>query len=94
MEPVRLSMAVRGKGFDPSEEKSPPFVRQLQLANYFVAQLHLMAEMCQGRSYNCIRELEKSFSYALLVTMSSSMLLPYAAQGASCRLLLALYMDR
>lgn len=63
------------------------------VADFLVAQLQLAAEMCLGRNYPIIGEIEKLYSYEMLISIiksSNSEML----QSAAAYLLLKLYVDR
>ena len=59
-----------------------------------MAQIELMANMCLGRSYNCIHVLEKLYPYTTLTALISQMDLPPPVKGAFCELLRGLWIDR
>jgi len=50
----RFSRALIKKVLRTSKFGLVGFENQLVLANYVIAQLELMTQMCRGRSYNCI----------------------------------------
>jgi len=63
------------------------------LANYFVAQMDMFADMCLGRSYTVVREFRNEFSYGLLMSMMLRKNLPYTLQAAYAKLILRLWID-
>ena len=64
------------------------------LVLFLVAQIDLMSNMCLGRSYNCIYQLEKKFPYHMLCALISQFNLPSAVKRAVCELLRCLWIDR
>jgi hypothetical protein len=70
------------------------FRLQRQLAEYYLAQIELFAEMCLARHYHTILQLEKVFPYAVLVSCMVNHKLPFRLRAAFTRLLLRLYVDR
>lgn len=44
--------------FEEEKDFEVRFRRQEQLAQYFVAQIQMLAKLCFGRSYNCISMLQ------------------------------------
>ena len=65
-----------------------------QLASYVVMQFELMANMCRGRSYNCIAWLSRSFSYDLLLNMATNQRLPYRFRTVVVDFIITLFVDR
>jgi hypothetical protein len=63
------------------------------VAEYFIAELFLSAEMCLGRNYHSIHKLEELFSYDTLVTILR-MSVTESLKSAVVKLLLRLYVDR
>eukprot|EP00981_Chlorochromonas_danica_P006655 scaffold1447_cov165-Ochromonas_danica.AAC.1 len=63
------------------------------VANYFIAQMFLAAEMCLDRNYIAMNKLDKLFPYDVLVTM---LVLDVTnnLKAAAIRLLMCLYVDR
>jgi len=68
--------------------------RRVQLVQYYQAQLRVFAEMCFSRSYNCIRELEKIFSFDMLVVGMLDENLPKTLRSTFILLCRRLYIDR
>ncbi|GMI08106.1 hypothetical protein TrVE_jg11753 [Triparma verrucosa] len=64
------------------------------LIHYLIAQIDLFANMCSGRSYNCIYALEKKFPYVVLCTLISQHNLPFIVKRPFCDLLRCLWIDR
>jgi hypothetical protein len=61
------------------------FDRQVQLANYFEAELGLMAHMCMGRSDNVAYWLSRSFPYPMLISCANNPYLPPSIRAAFIR---------
>ena len=61
------------------------FKRQTQLASYFVSELAVLANMCFGRSINCIDWLERDFPYETLVSLCNNPYLPATVRGGFVR---------
>ncbi|KAJ1435564.1 inositol 1,4,5-trisphosphate/ryanodine receptor-domain-containing protein [Ochromonadaceae sp. CCMP2298] len=65
------------------------------VSEFFVAQLHLAAEMCLGRNYHVIHALEQLYSYEALVTiLKSGGSNTESLKRAAAYLMLTLYVDR
>jgi hypothetical protein len=85
---------------DESEDESSELpgrrklMLQWELSQYYVAQIKVFANMCQGRSYNCIAHLSKAFPYAMLMHLVSNDKLAYEVRTAFCMLLQVLWVDR
>ena len=79
---------------EAAKEAAEAFTRQETLAQCLVDEIHLLTQMCRGRSYNPIGILSKSFSYDLLMNMASNPWLPHAFRANVVRLTLAVYVDR
>jgi hypothetical protein len=59
------------------------FERLLQLASYFVAQLTLLAKLCQGTSSNCIKVIQESVPYELLISLCANVRVRYQMSSAN-----------
>jgi hypothetical protein len=70
------------------------FLEQRKLAEYYLAQILLYAELAANRSYHSIEQLERQFSYATLVSCMACHLLPFRLRAAFTTLLQRLYVDR
>lgn len=77
-------------GLDCEQKPTP---NKLAVAEYFIAELFLAAEMCLGRNYHAIQKMEELFSYETLVTLLK-MNLNESLKSAVVKLLLRLYVDR
>jgi hypothetical protein len=88
----RLTFA-EARGADGAEVVET-FARHTQIAEYYLANLELMAEMALGRSYNCLHALEHHFSYDLLLTGMTNEALPFSIRRAYTDLVLRLWVDR
>ena len=73
------------------------------VCDYFIAQLHLAADLCSDRNYTAIDTLHEKFPYEVLVTILSGKCFSVVnvgsqaclkLQGASARLLCSMYVDR
>lgn len=69
------------------------FSRQTQLANFFVAELNLLCDMCYGRSDNCCAAMRLSFKYEVLVSLGYNPHLPPGVRAAFIRMCRLLYLD-
>jgi len=67
--------------------------KKQSVAEYFIAELFLAAEMCMDRNYIAMQKLEALFSYETLVSMIK-MDLNNSLKAAAVKLLLCLYVDR
>ena len=97
----RLCYAVTRRSFESVElerSKDPrakvASERHKQHAAYYVGQLRLLAHMCAGRSYNCMKWMEQSFPYTTLIAMAYNVYLPASVRAAALTLCRALYVDR
>jgi hypothetical protein len=70
------------------------FFLHRQLAQYYQAQIDLFAELCAGRSYHSIFQLEREFGYSDLVGCMANHKFPLAMRSSFTALLTALYVDR
>jgi hypothetical protein len=77
-----------------TSERKKQFENQLLLANFVIAQMELLTQLCRGRSYNVITRLEKVFDYGLLMNITTNPHLPYKLAAKTLDLLLALFVDR
>lgn len=65
-----------------------------QVAEYFIAQLYLVADLCLDRNYVAINVLENLFEYDVLLTMLKNIQLPHSCKAAVCKVVRCLYVDR
>ena len=70
------------------------FERHHTLAKFYVAQVLLYAELCLGRSYNCIGKLETMFPFELVVSCMLNTLLPDEVRAAFAVLMAHLHVER
>ena len=63
------------------------------VANYFIAQLYLGAEMCMDRNYIAFHKLDPFFPYEVLVTLLK-LNISTSLKSAAVRLLMCLHIDR
>ncbi len=63
------------------------------VADFFVAQLNLAAEMCLGRNYQVISMMENLYKFDMLFTIMRSNITD-AIKGAAARLITYIYIDR
>jgi hypothetical protein len=102
LEPERLCEVITGQNWqslktklnDNESAESVAFSRQLQLVEYYVGQLNLLAKQCYGRSYNCIDWMQRSFSYDMLCSICYNVYLPPKVRAAACDFVNHLYLDR
>ena len=86
------SNKARDKKAGPGD-KSNPIEQKQQIADYFLAQLSLFAEMCLDRNYIAMQEIMKLFSYEALVTVLQ-LQLKDSVKAMAAHLLLYLHVDR
>ena len=83
---------------DPERERKRAtalrFKQQKQLAGWFVAQLKLLRQMVFGRSYNCIRHIESTYTYPICLSMAWNPRLPHVLRSCALDLLVSLHVDR
>jgi hypothetical protein len=79
-----------GSGADTSKRNA----NKIAVAEYFIAELFLSADMCLGRNYHAIHKLEELFSYDTLVTILRMNDITEHLKSAVVKLLLRLYVDR
>lgn len=65
-----------------------------QVAEYFVTQLYLVADLCLDRNYVAINILEPFYEYDMLLTLLKNIQLPHTCKAAVCRVIRCLYVDR
>ena len=65
-----------------------------RVADYLIAQLYLVADLCLDRNYVSIRILEKIYSYDLLISILKRDDLSNAIKAPTCRILRTLWVDR
>jgi len=101
LEPARLCYAVTGESWDNLEslrenddEFKARFARQEQLVQYFVAEISMLTRLCFGRSYNCIRMLQETFTYPMLISVIQNEHLPCTVRAAMLNLCRVIYVDR
>lgn len=70
------------------------FERKLQIAEYFIAQLYLAADLCLDRNYVAIGLLEEMYSVETLLALFRSSATPNRWKAAICKLIRTLYVDR
>jgi hypothetical protein len=75
-------------------EDTRSFERHHTLAKFYVAQILLYAELCLGRSYNCIGKLETMFPFELVVSCMLNTLLPDEVRAAFAVLMAHLHVSR
>jgi hypothetical protein len=87
LEPLRL----QPPGSAPMRANEGRFQKQLQLAQYYNAQLRLYGRLAFQESYKCIAELRQQFSFDLLYAMLSNGLLPLSTRSHAAALVTSLY---
>ena len=80
-------------GAEVEEEMDPSDGHVLDLFAYYESQLHLFAECCHERAYNCMHVLERQYPYDMLLCAVKSEWLPKSLRAAFCQLLCRLYID-
>jgi len=75
------------------KKKAASMAQKAAVANYFVSQMLLGAEMCMDRNYIAFHTLDEYFPYDVLVTILR-MDVTEDIQGAAFRLILCLHVDR
>ena len=65
-----------------------------RIASYYLAQISLFAEMCLDRSYNSIYEMQRQFTFDMLVSLVGNPLLPDSIRSGFTLLLLRTFIDR
>ncbi len=88
---VMLVSRLGGKNFRTTTSTVEEIKRAI--SDFYVAQLHLAGEMCLGRNYPVIVEMEKLYSYDLLITILRSGN-NESLQSSAAYLMLQLYVDR
>ena len=68
--------------------------RKMQVANYLVAQLYLVADLCLNRQYVAMGVLENLYEYDVLIAMMQAPDMPNKFKAPVCRVLRCLYVDR
>jgi hypothetical protein len=76
------------------DEGQDCFDKLERLAKYYQSQISLFAEMCLNRSYNSIYEMQRQFSFEMLISLIGNDLLPDALRSAFTLVLLRVYIDR
>jgi hypothetical protein len=84
----------RVAGETSSGDRGQQFLNHRQLALYFQAQIELFGELCLGRSYHAINQLEQVFSYASLIGLVANDHLPLTLRASFVNLLSNLYINR
>lgn len=75
-------------------EDTSPMALRLQLAEYFLAQLHLVADMVKDRQINCMMALQEEYSFSLCLCGASDPRLPTVVRAAFFNLITELWLDR
>ena len=78
----------------PLSQLSPPNKKLRQVGLYFVAQVDMFANMCYGRSYNCIAGLQKAFPYTMLIGIIKEERLAFVVRKVFTKLIHRLWVDR
>eukprot|EP01032_Pedospumella_encystans_P017195 gene17195-19603_t len=81
------------QSFKLKREMSVMGDKDRKVANYFVAELFLAAEMCMDRNYVAMHKLDDLFTYDTLVTILK-MNVKSSVKSAAVRLLMCLHVDR
>eukprot|EP00004_Rigifila_ramosa_P001596 TRINITY_DN1154_c0_g1_i2.p1 TRINITY_DN1154_c0_g1~~TRINITY_DN1154_c0_g1_i2.p1 ORF type:complete len:2503 (+),score=673.94 TRINITY_DN1154_c0_g1_i2:327-7511(+) len=72
----------------------PALARRHQLAEYFLEQLLLFAEMSFDRSYNCIEKISQLMSYSLVLTCMANKKIPHFIRAAFADIMTTVHVDR
>jgi hypothetical protein len=64
------------------------------MADAYVAQITMFANLCQGRNYRCIRPLSRQFSFKICLTGIAHPKYPSELKAAFSNLLMTLWVDR
>ena len=76
------------------EKAKTNFEKKVQVAEYFVAQMYLVADLCLDRNYVAMGMLEVSFPIDTLLTLLKYPQIPPRFKAPVCRLIRTLYLDR
>jgi hypothetical protein len=68
--------------------------KKIQVADYFCAQLYLLADLCLDRNYIAMKLVEVTFPYTMLISMLKITNSSQRFKAPVCRLLKCLYVDR
>eukprot|EP01040_Poterioochromonas_malhamensis_P001446 gene1446-1534_t len=93
---ITSSEGEKGTGFALAKKSHAKKASQEQksaVANYFIAEMFLGAEMCLDRNYIAMHQMDNLFSYEVLVTILK-LSLNTKLKAAAVRLLMCLYVDR
>jgi hypothetical protein len=93
LSPKRLYTKVRPseKHWDASNEASEKFKRQRSLAQYYEAQIRLLAAMCHDQNARCISVVQKMYSYEVIFAVISNDHLPSSTRTVFVELMTHLY---
>jgi len=90
----KMVVSAGGSGGKLLKSKKKSSAEQKQaVANYFIAEIFLGAEMCMDRNYIAMHKLEELFSYEVLITLIK-LNIDTKLKSAAARLLMCLYIDR
>ena len=94
----KLSMGIKGPirkmKRNLSARSKTLLERKKQVADYFVAQMYLVADLCLDRNYVAIELLERLYSFEMLLSILKSKFAPSQFKAPVCRVIRCLYVDR
>jgi hypothetical protein len=90
--PSKFAESERRSGKQKMKKKSTE-EQKAAVANYFIAEIFLSAEMCLDRNYIAMHKLDELFPYEVLVTILKIDVSP-TLKAAAVRLLMCLHVDR
>lgn len=79
---------------NPVSKASSPEELKCQVADYLVAQMYLVADLCLDRNYVSVRILEKIYKYDLLITLLKMDELSNTFKAPVCKIIRTLWVDR
>jgi hypothetical protein len=77
-----------------SSKNTSSYETKIQVLNFFVAQLYLVADLCLDRNYVSINTLEELYPYDNLLALLLTDNVPSKVKAAVCRMLRCMYVDK
>lgn len=77
-----------------SKQNKQLLQRKVQISNYLVAQLYLVADLCLNRQYVAMGVLEEIYEYDMLLAILKNRALPNRVKAPVCRVIRCLFIDR
>ena len=90
---IQQSQSQSQLGKTAQSRKNASQQQKQAVANYFIAQMYLGAEMCMDRNYVGMEEMDKLLPYEALIAMLKLPVME-ELQAAACRVLYCVYIDR